>query len=179
LLTVVKFFDLSYVIDSHFGMYGKHFESMYEGSMYGAGVAVFAVWGYVIAHTKRSRVELNPKKLADTLGGDEAQIRDAIDFLCKPDKGSRNQTREGRRLIKEGSFQFYVTGWEEYQMIRNEEERREYNKLAKRAERARKKREDDPRSEPLNGEVDSIIALENGTMTQEQADARAALTREG
>ena len=30
-------------------MYGKHFASMYEGSLYGSGAVVFAVWGYVIA----------------------------------------------------------------------------------------------------------------------------------
>lgn len=159
-------------------MYGKHFESLYEGSMYGAGVAVFAVWGYVIAKTHHSRIELNPRKLADTLGGDVNEIEEAIGFLCRPDPHSRNQTREGRRLIKEGQFQYYVTGWEEYQSIRNEIERREYNKLAKRSERARKKREDDPRSEPLNGEVKSISEVEDGKITQEEADARAAVTRE-
>ena len=37
--------------------FGKHFVSMYEGSMFGAGLNVFAVWGYVIAHVQQERVE--------------------------------------------------------------------------------------------------------------------------
>ena len=50
-------------------MWAKHFKSMYEGSMYGAGLAVFAVWGYTIANARKVVVELNPKRVADTLGG--------------------------------------------------------------------------------------------------------------
>ena len=54
-------------------MYGKHFASMYEGSLYGSGAVVFAVWGYVIACQVPDRehgavVTLNARKLADTLG---------------------------------------------------------------------------------------------------------------
>ncbi len=159
-------------------MYGKFFESTFEGSMYGAGVEVFAVWSYVIACTRAGRVELNPNKLADTLGGSRDQIEKAIEFLCKPDKKSRNQTREGRRLIREGSFQFYVTGWDEYQKIRNENDRREYNKLAKRAERARKKAQEAGDGKDLHLEGSTQKALANGTITPEQADDIAAESRE-
>jgi hypothetical protein len=109
-------------------MYGKHFESMYEGSMYGAGVAVFAVWGYVIAHTQKSRVELNPKKLSDTLGGTLEEITAAISYLEQPDLNSRFKEHDGRRLIKEGQFQYFVPSHEHYRMMRNSEERREYNR---------------------------------------------------
>lgn len=154
-------------------MYGKAFESMYEGSMYGAGVAVFAVWGYVIAKTHHSHIELNPKKLADTLGGTPEQIQTAIDYLCRPDPASRNKTHQGRRLVKEGAFQFFVTGFEEYSRMRNEEERREYNRLAKQKERAKKQTQ-----KPLRGEKDTIRAVNDGSLTQEEADDRAAETRE-
>lgn len=151
---------------------------MYDGSMYGSGVAVFAVWGYVISHTQRSRVELNPKKLADTLGGTVEEIESAIDFLCKPDPGSRNQSREGRRLVKEGAFQFYVTGWEEYQKIRNEDERREYNRAAKRAERLRRKKENTPLGHGLNGEDQAVRDEADGKITAEELAERASTTRE-
>lgn len=109
-------------------MYGKHFESLYEGSMYGAGVAVFAVWGYVIAHTQKSSVELNPKRLADTLGGTLEEIEAAIRYLEGPDPKSRCKKHEGRRLIKEGEFQYHVPSYEHYKAIRNADERREYNR---------------------------------------------------
>ena len=120
-------------------MYGKHFESMYEGSMYGAGLAVFAVWGYVISHTRDSRVELNPKKLADTLGGNVHEVVEAITKLQQPDPESRHKSHEGRRLLKEGEFQYFVPSWEDYQQIRNEMERREYNRVKQREYRQRKR----------------------------------------
>jgi hypothetical protein len=137
-------------------MYGKHFESMYEGSMYGAGVAVFAVWGYVIAHTRKSLVELNPKKLADTLGGEREEIEKAIRFLMEKDPNSRHKAHEGRRLLKEGEFQYRVPSWEEYRRILNEDERREYNRKKQAEYREWKK------GAPLPGETAYERAMREG-----------------
>lgn len=120
-------------------MWGKHFESMYEGSMYGAGVAVFAVWGYVISHARNGQVELNPRKLADTLGGTLEEIRAAVTFLMSPDPNSRFKDHEGRRLVKNGEFQYEMPSWQSYHLIRNEDDRREYNKLKQREYRARRR----------------------------------------
>lgn len=106
--------------------------------MYGAGTTVFAVWGYVIANTVDSRVELNPKLLASVLGTTPEAIADAIDALCKPDPLSRNGAAEGRRLQQEGTFQYRVTSHEIYRAMRNEEERREYNRLKQRESRAKR-----------------------------------------
>lgn len=122
-------------------MFGKHFESMYEGSMYGAGVNVFAVWGYVIAKAQRSRVELNPRKLADTLGGSVKEIEEGILFLCKPDPDSRFKEYDGRRLVKEGEFQYFVPSHEYYRSIKSEEHRREYNRVKQAEYRAKKMRD--------------------------------------
>lgn len=128
-------------------MYGKHYESMYEGSMYGAGVAVFAVWGYVIAHARNGTLELNPRKLADTLGGTVEEISSAITHLMQPDPESRHKEFEGRRLLKEGEFQYRVPSWKFYQRIKNESDRREYNRIKQAQYRARK------RGKPLPGEM--------------------------
>ena len=75
-------------------VYGKHFASMYEGSLYGSGAVVFAVWGYVIACQVPDRehgsvVTLNARKLADTLGEEVADVETAIEFLCRPDSSGR------------------------------------------------------------------------------------------
>lgn len=59
-------------------MYGKSFESMYEGSMIGAGINVFAVWNYIITKGRKGFVEINPKLLAFTLGGTEADVVSAL-----------------------------------------------------------------------------------------------------
>lgn len=120
-------------------MYGKFFASTYTGSMYGAGPDVFAVWGYVIANAVDGQVELNPRLLSATLGASEERILAAIDFLCSEDPHSRSTIDNGRRLVKEGTFAYRVPTHEHYRSIRNEEERREYNRLKKAEQRQRER----------------------------------------
>lgn len=112
-------------------MFGKFFSSAFTGSMMSSGAEVFAVWGYVIANTVKSRVELNPRLLAAVIGSTPDKMQSAIDKLCGPDNESRSKEHEGRRLIREGEFQYFVTGHEKYRAIVNEDDRREYNRVKK------------------------------------------------
>lgn len=109
-------------------MYGKFFSSTFTGSMLGAGADVFAVWGYVIANTVASQVELNPQLLAPMIGMTPEAAQLAIDFLCAPDPFSRSKVEDGRRLIREGQFAYRVPNSETYRAVRNEDDRREYNR---------------------------------------------------
>ena len=119
-------------------MYGKLFESTFTGSLVGSGPDVFAVWAYVIAHAKPpGEVELNPKLLAMVLGASEASVRVAIDKLCAPDEASRSKDEGGCRLVKTGEYLYRVPTWSKYRSIKNDEERREYNRIKKRESRAR------------------------------------------
>ena len=125
------------------GMYGKLFSSMYEGSLYGSGPVPMALWPYVIAHMVPDRVvgcqvELNPKLLADTIGCPREDIEKAIELFCAPDPDSRTKDHEGRRLVRLGQFDYQVVNGAKYRSIRDEEERREQNRLAKARQRARK-----------------------------------------
>lgn len=107
--------------------------------MYGAGLHVFAVWGYVISHARDGTVELNPKKLADTLGGTTVEIESALTFLTSPDPRSRCKEAEGRRLVKEGEYQYRLPSWEVYRAIRDEVGRKEQNRKAQAKWRASQK----------------------------------------
>jgi hypothetical protein len=119
-------------------VFGKSFASMYTGSMLGAGMHVFAVWGYVLANTDRKGfVELNPKLVAVQLGGAEQEVQAALDYLAAPDSTSRSPAEEGRRLVNEGPFLFRVVNYLEYRQIRDAEERREYLRVKKQESRAR------------------------------------------
>ena len=120
-------------------MYGKFFASTFTGSMMASGADVFSVWAYVIANAYKSHVELNPKLLAAMIGATPERMQAAIDTLCSPDPDSRSKECEGRRLVKEGEYQYFVPNHEKYRAIRDEEERREYNRLAKRKEREKAK----------------------------------------
>ena len=111
-------------------MYGKHFSSMYEGSLYGSGIAIFAVMGYVIANAQPdgeigTQVELNPKKLADTLGGTLDEVTGAIEKLCAEDPESRSKEEGGRRLVRVGQYSYRVVNGAKYRAVRDEEKRRQ------------------------------------------------------
>jgi hypothetical protein len=116
-------------------MYGKHYQSTYTGSMIGSGPDVFAVWGYVIANARDGEVELNPKMLSMILGCEEQRVHQAIDTLCQPDSMSRCKDFDGRRLVPNGPFLYEVPTHLRYQTARNDEERKEGNRLRKRKQR--------------------------------------------
>ena len=108
-------------------MYGKIFESMFNGSMVGAGPTVFATWAYVIANVRPpGEIEINPTVLATIIGCPVEEINQAIVKLCAPDKYSRSQEHDGRRLLHAGAFSYAVPTFEKYRKMRNKEERNEY-----------------------------------------------------
>lgn len=144
---------------------------MFTGSMRGSGAVVFAVWTYVIAKMRSDKtvgvqVELRPDLLSFYIGESEQAVRDAILFLCKPDPDSTCQEEEGRRLVQLGKFSYRVVSGDEYMRIRSEEDLREYQRMAKRRERARKK------GKPLPGEQAALKAEAAGD--QKGAEAIAA-----
>jgi len=119
--------------------FGKHFESTYTGSMYGAGPVVFAVWGFVIASTRPPGiVEINPRALAPALGCSVDEINTAITYLCSPDPESRTKEHDGCRLIREGQFMFRVPTFDKYRNARDQDARKAYDRERKRLERERK-----------------------------------------
>ena len=150
-------------------MYGKFFSSTFTGSMFGAGPEAFAVWGYVIANTTDSRVELNPTLLAAIIGTTPEKVAIAIEYLTSPDSNSRNTDHEGRRLVKDGQFQYRVVSHEIYRAIMNEKERRDYNALKQRQSRDRKKI---LMSNPMSLTVNDKSALSAHTETEAEAEAK-------
>ncbi len=133
-------------------MFGKHFESMYEGSMVGAGAMAFAVMGYVIAKWKPEwgagkkllggQVMLNPDLLGPILGEKPSEVEKAIKFLCNPDPKTSTPGENGRRLIRLGQFNYRVVNAVKYHELRNEAQRKEQNREAQ--ERFREKQKNDP-----------------------------------
>ena len=105
--------------------------------MVGSGPELFAVWGYVIANTVDSQVELNPRHVAGLLGMSPEAVQQCIERLCTPDPESRSKVADGRRLIREGEFAYFVPNHAAYRAVRDERDRREYNRLKKAEGRAR------------------------------------------
>ena len=108
-------------------MYGKIFESLYEGSMVGAGPTVFAVWGYCIAKADREGIViLNPALLAPIIGTSRVDIERAIEYLERPDPNSKNPEHEGRRLLHMSGYAYTVVSHAIYRGMNNGEDRRKY-----------------------------------------------------
>jgi hypothetical protein len=131
-------------------MYGKFFASTFTGSMFGAGPDVFALWGYVIANAHEGQIEIHPRFVASVIGTTPERLTAALDYLCAPDAHSRSGAEDGRRLCHEGGYQYRVVNHAHYRAIRNEDDRRAYNREAKRRERARKAAESHAASMTFN-----------------------------
>ncbi len=145
-------------------MWGKHFASMYEGSMRGAGPEFFSVWGYVISHMIPNRnhgttVDLNPGIIAFLIGMSEKEVAEKIATMCQPDPKSRTKDEDGRKLVQISEYTYRVVNGDTYRKIRNEQDRREYQRV-KQAE-YRKKKKPKP-TLPPPGEARALDALERG-----------------
>lgn len=135
---------------------------MFTGSMVGQGAIKFSVMTYAIANAqpdKKARemvVELNPKLLGLILGEKEADVQSAIEFLCQPDEKSRTEAKGGRRLIQRGEYDYLLVNGIKYRNIRNQEQRRDDNRINQALHRWRKKRL------PEAGELEYLKALREG-----------------
>jgi hypothetical protein len=156
-------------------MYGKIFESLYNGSMVGSGSPTFAVWTYVIAKMRPDSmfgavVELNPEVVAFLLGEKPDVVESVIGRLQEPDPKSTSKKEEGRRLVRVGQFAFRVVNGAEYMAIRNEEDRREYFRRKKAESRANK-------SKPSPGESEFVKADAAGDTASADAIVEAHLPK--
>ena len=113
-------------MESEMGGYGKIFNGMFTGSMLGAGPVVFALMSYVIANVGRnSRLELNPQLLAVMIGCEVEEIENAIVYLTSPDPNSRTEDHDGRRMLYEGGFTYFVVNYAKYRDLVYAEQNRE------------------------------------------------------
>ncbi len=132
-------------------MYGKIFETVFTGSLYGSGPTVFAVWSYVIATAKPPGVcELNPKLLAGCIGTTVEDVRAAIILLTADDPDSRNSDEEGRRLVHLGAFQYRVVSFDKYRLMVTVEDKRD----ADRKRIADKRSKQSIKGEPITDSCD-------------------------
>ena len=134
-------------------MFGKIFESMFTGSMMGAGSVCISLWAYVIAHAKppKGTLEINPKLVSVQIGCTAEEISEALEFLQKPDPDSRTKAEGGRRLIAEGGFQYWMVNFGKYRRIRDEETRREQNRTSQ----ASKRQRDSQQCQPGSAQADA------------------------
>ncbi len=95
--------------------------------MCGHGAIVFAVFTYAIVNARPdmgSMVSLSPIALSGILGEDPKDIEEAIRDLCAPDKESRSDSDQGRRLVRIGhSMDYKVVNLEKYRYLDSEDQK--------------------------------------------------------
>lgn len=121
-------------------MYAKLFTSIYQGTLRGDshGLLVFT---NLIAHADSAgHVDIHPRAIADEVGLTLEQVRAALLKLEAPDEESRSPELEGRRIVRLNEHRdwgWQVVNYLKYRAIRDEEDRREQNRLAQQRWRER------------------------------------------
>ncbi len=124
-------------------MYGKIFEQIYEGSLYGQWEALVTFQQMIVlAEHPDGIVDMTPAAIAARTSIPLEIIQRGIAYLEQPDAESRTPDEEGRRIIRlsDGrTWGWRITNYPEYNAIKNAEDRREYMRLYQQARRAAKK----------------------------------------
>jgi hypothetical protein len=83
-------------------------------------------------------VELNPEIIGFLIGEKKDVVAGVMDEMCQPDPRSRTPDNEGRKLVKRGEYSYLVVNGLYYRSIRNEDERREYQRVKQSEYRSKK-----------------------------------------
>jgi hypothetical protein len=140
------------------------------------------VWITILAmKDKDGIIQASVVGLADRAKVAPDECRAALKVLLSPDPDDTSKVEEGRRIreipggwqvVNHDLYRFSTEAKREFWRQQKEDQRRKDLVKASRMKKSNKPR-------PLNLEVDTIQKVENGEMTQDEADVRAAVTREG
>ena len=114
-------------------MYVKLFASLYQGTLRGKsdGILVFT---NLLAHAdQHGMVDIHPRAIAEEVGLSEDAVRVALKYLEATDEESRSPENEGRRIILldgHRAWGWKIVNYGKYRAIKNEDDRREQNRLA-------------------------------------------------
>ena len=114
-------------------MYVKLFTSIYQGTLRGRSNELL-VFTNLLAHADmHGHVDIHPSAIADEVGLTKEQVRDALIELEAPDVESRSPENEGRRIIRlddHRDWGWRIVNYVKYRTIKNDDDRREQNRIA-------------------------------------------------
>ena len=112
-------------------MYGKVFESMYEGSLYGHFEAIVTFQALIVLADENGIVDYTPEALAGRTSYPLEVIQKGLDELTQPDPFSRSSDHDGRRLtpIDPGrNWGWIIVNYGHYRDLASRQDRAEYQK---------------------------------------------------
>ena len=123
-------------------MYVKLFSSIYQGTLRGKSDCLL-VFTNLLAHAdQHGIVDVHPSAISDEVGLPLDRVTLALTDLESPDPESRSPENEGRRILRMDGHRAWgwkVTNYGKYRTIKNEDDRREQNRLAQERWRNRNK----------------------------------------
>jgi len=110
-------------------MYGKIFESMYEGSLYGQWEAIVTMQQLIVLASADGVIDMTPAAISGKTSIPLDIIEKGLDILSRPDRYSRTQGSDGVRiqlLEEHREWGWFLVNHEKYRDLRTAEDRREY-----------------------------------------------------
>ena len=109
-------------------MYGKIFDSMYEGTLYGHWEAIVTLQQMLVLCTSNGVIDMTPQAIASRTSIPLDIIIKGISILSEPDPYSRTPGEEGRRIALLDAHRpwgWFIVNHGKYQKLKSREEKRE------------------------------------------------------
>ena len=160
-------------------MYAKLFASLYQGTLRGCADEIL-VFTNLLAHADAGgTVDKHWRAISEECGISRERVEAAIANLESPDEESRSPELDGRRIVRIDEHR--VWGWRivnhgKYRAIRNEDDRREQNRLAQERWRSRKQNKPrKPQSAQAEADTEALGAKAPTRRRSDNDDQRAKL----
>ena len=119
-------------------MYGKIFESMYDGTLADNWEALITFQQMIVLCDSNGVIDMTPSAISRRTGIPVEHIESGIEILEKPDKNSRTPDEDGRRirLIDDHKpWGWYIVNHNKYKVLKDSDEIKEQNRIRKRRQR--------------------------------------------
>ena len=126
-------------------MYGKIFDSIYNGTLYGKWEALVTMQQLIVLADADGTVDMTPMAISARTGIPREIIDKGLEILASPDKYTRTPGSDGKRielLDEHRPWGWSLVNYDKYKNLRDADEVRAQNRERKRRQRAREKSQD-------------------------------------
>ena len=113
-------------------MYGKIFESIYDGSLYGEFEAIVVFKAMIVLADENGQLDMSPQSMAGRTSYPLEIVKKGLSVLQKPDPDSRQPGHEGRRIIplENGrAFGWQIVNYQYYRNLASREAKKEADRV--------------------------------------------------
>lgn len=161
-------------------MYGKIFESMYEGTLYGQWQAIITFQQLIVLADKDGIVDMTPPAIAARTSIPLEHIEKGIEVLTKEDKYSRSDKNNGKRIIltdEARPWGWQIVNYDYYCKIASREDKREQDRIRISEKRSKNKDVADGREESQSVADVAYVDVDVDVDVKKKEGAKAPLAQ--